>query len=99
MILCYIHIIKRNGIWYNKDLPLIKIRKDDSPFRPNNPPHAYVPTVMCRRFDEYGPRSVAAVYKQSQTSAQPVELKLRTVEVRPVTVSYVQRELRTVVSS
>ena len=69
-------------IWYNKDLPLIKIRKDDSPFRPNNPPHAYVPT-MCRRFDEYGPRSVAAVYKQSQTSAQPVE-------VRPVTVSYVQ---------
>ena len=72
MILCYIHSIKRNGIWYNEDLPLIKIRKDDFPFRPNNPPHAYVPTVMCRRFDEYGPRSVAAVYKQSQTSAQPV---------------------------
>ena len=68
----YIHSIKRNGIWYNKDLPLIKIRKDDFPFRSNNPPHAYVPTVMCRRFDEYGPCSDAAVYKQSQTSAQPV---------------------------
>ena len=45
--------------------------------------------------------SVAAVYKQSQTSAQPVraELKLRTVEVIPVTVNYVKCELRAGASS
>ena len=30
---------------------------------------------MCQKFDEYDPRSAAAVYKLSQTSAQPEQLQ------------------------
>ena len=36
---------------------------------------------MCQKFDEYDPRSAAAVYKLSQTSAQPVREQSEVVAV------------------